>query len=429
MKNTAFKYGKSTKSVSIAIDNWLDTIESSLPENSNLSEEEIILNALKYPIGSQPLKDKVLPGEKVCIVISDITRSWQRMQVYLRYIVDELEKGGVKDEDITFLCATGSHRKQTKEEHRILIGEKLFHRFEVIDHDCHDSDNHVYMGTTSFGTPVKINKVAVSCDHLIITGAVIFHDLAGWGGGKKSILPGISAYESIMANHALSLSPSIGKGTHTMVKRGNIIHNPLHEDMVEAVNLVKPSFLFNVIINEQGRIGGAVAGHYLKAHEAGRKMVDEIDGVFIKEKADLVIVSAGGYPKDINLYQASKAISNAKEALKDKGTMILVAECSEGIGDSEMQEIIDNFNNNTDREIFLRENFSVTRYIAYLMAELAEKFDIILVSDMSPGTLSNIGIKIVSTVEEALDYSYIKKGKHLATYLMPNGSNTLPKLV
>ncbi len=427
MKDITLKYGKTTMNVKIPIVNCIDTIEGAVI-GDNFSEEEVILRALNNPIESPRITDIVLPDQKICIVISDITRAWQRMNIYLPYIVEELEKSGIKDEDITFICATGSHRQQTEEEHRVLLGDKLYKRFKVIDHDCHDTGNLIYMGTTSFGTPVLINKVAASCDHLIITGAVVFHDLAGWGGGKKSVLPGISGFKSIMANHALSLSKTIGEGTHPMVQSGNILQNPLHEDMVEAVNLVKPTFMFNVIMNDEGRIGKAVAGHYLKAHEVGQMLVDEIDGVLIKEKADMVIVSAGGYPKDIDLYQASKAISNAKSALKDKGIMILVSECSEGIGNPDMQDMISKHNNNMEREISIRENFTVSRYIGYLMAELAEKFDIILVSDMASQTLENIGIQIVKTIEEALEYSYEKYGKSLTTYLMPQGGNTLPKL-
>ena len=424
-----FKYGHTTMDTEIPLENWMGTIQSCQLEGENISEEEVIKNSLRNPVDSKLLKNIVEPGEKICIVISDITRSWQRMNVFLPFIIDELEVAGIKDENITFLCATGSHRKQTMEEHREIIGDALYNRFKVMDHDCHDMDNHVFMGETSYGTPVWLNKIAASSDHIIITGAVVYHDLAGWGGGKKSILPGICGYESIMKNHALSLNPGIGQGINPMVKCGNIMENPLHEDMVEAAQLVNPSYMFNVIMNERGTIAGAVSGHYLKAHELGRDMVEKMDSVGIKEKADMVIVSAGGYPKDIDLYQASKAISNAKEAIKDNGIMILISQCSEGIGSLEMTEMIEAFDDHTEREIFLRNNFSVTRYIGYLMAEVATKFDVILVSDMDAHRLDNINIKIFKTLDEASNYVYSKHSSQLTTYIMPQGANTLPKLV
>jgi nickel-dependent lactate racemase len=298
----------------------------------------------------------------------------------------------------------------------------------VTDHDCRDEKNLVNIGTTSFGTPVIINKTAMEKDHLILTGAIVFHDLAGWGGGKKSILPGICSYESIMANHGLSLNSCIGEGINPNVRCGNIKDNPVHMDMLEAAALVKPSFLFNVIIDEQGNIGKAVAGDYLKAHEAGRHMVDEIDCVHIGEKADLVVVSAGGYPKDIDLYQASKALINAKEAVKEGGVIILLAECIEGFGGEEVQRMIEGFKDNYNREKALRESFSVAKYTGYLITEIAESFNVILVSSLNSRLLRNAGIQGAGSVQEALDIARQLKGDSMSVYFMPYGANTLPRL-
>ncbi|WZL74419.1 nickel-dependent lactate racemase [Clostridiaceae bacterium 35-E11] len=427
MKTIKMKYGTEVLDVFVQEKNLLGKIESN-GMKKNKTEEEVIVDALAQPIDSGRLKDIVKPGEKICIIISDITRAWQKMSRYLPYIVEELNQGGIKDEDVVFLCATGTHRKQTKEEHTILLGEQLAQRFEVIDHDCRHKDSLVYIGETSYKTPVIINKMALDCDHIIVTGAVVFHDLAGWGGGRKSILPGISAYESIMANHALALNKNIGEGIHPGVRCGNGINNPIHQDMVEAANLVKPSYIFNVIMDDNGDIVKAVAGDYRKAHEIGQQLVEEIDGVAIKDKADLVIASAGGYPKDINLYQASKALSNAKEAVNNEGIIILLSQCIEGIGDPDVQEIIECYKSNIDRECSIREHFTVARYIGYMIAEIASRIQIILVSDIEPDLLEKINIQVVKTVEEALDIAYTKKGKDLKTYVMPYAANTLPKV-
>lgn len=427
MKTINMKYGKSTINVSVSEKNLLGIIESN-NLNKNETEEEIILKALDNPIESSKLKGIVDIGDKVCIVISDITRAWQKMGLYLPYIVEELKKGDIKEEDIIFLCATGTHRKQTKEEHEILLGEKLSKRFKVIDHDCMDKDNMIYLGKTSFGTPVSINKIALECDHIIITGAVVYHDMAGWGGGRKSILPGISSYESIMANHALALNKTIGEGSNLAVRCGNVATNPIHQDMIEAANIVKPSYLFNVIIDDKGDIVDAVAGNYIKAHEMGQKIVDKIDGVTIKEKADLVIASSGGYPKDINLYQATKTLSNAKEACKEDGTIIILSECIEGVGNVDLKTIIQDYENNVDREKAVRENFTVAKYIGYNMAEASEHFKIIFVSNIDKNIFKNINIQVVSTIYEALEITYKENGRELKTYFMPYGANTFPKL-
>ncbi|TCO74603.1 lactate racemase domain-containing protein [Marinisporobacter balticus] len=429
MYTLKMKYGRGTVDVSIPKKNLLKVIESNSSKEKSKTQEEVIIDALANPIASARLKQLVHQGEKVCVVISDVTRLWQKMSMYLPYIVEELNNGGVKDEDILFISATGSHREQTKEEHTLLLGEKLSERFEVINHNCHDEENLTYLGKTRFGTPVMVNKKALECDHIILTGAIVFHLLAGWGGGKKSVLPGICSYESIMKNHALSLSPNAGEGSNPLVKSGYTENNPLHQDMLEATSFVKPTFMFNVIMDKEGRISHAVAGNYIKAHEAGCKIVDQIDGVAIEEKADLVIATAGGYPKDINLYQTCKTVINAKEAVKKGGTMIILSQCTEGFGNDHVQEMIRNYDTVEERETALREDYSIAKYIGYFMSEVAQEFLFILVGDMDQKLVEKANMKVVSTIEKALEIAYEEKGKDLKTYLMPYGANTLPKFL
>ncbi|HYE83854.1 MAG TPA: nickel-dependent lactate racemase [Clostridia bacterium] len=421
------KCGRREVSIQPRTEGFLGLIQSGGMDNMK-PENEIVLEALDNPIGSRKLRDIVSPGEKVCIIISDITRAWQKMSFYLPYIVDELNEAGIEDEYITFLCATGSHRPQTWEEHKLLLGEKLSSRFEVTEHDCRKEESLVKLGTTSFGTPVIVNKIAVESDHVILTGAIVFHDLAGWGGGKKSILPGISAYESIMANHALSMKPGSGEGLNSSVRCGSVLENPVHMDMLEAAAFVKPSFLFNVILDEQGNIGKAVAGDYIMAHDAGCRMVDETDSVYIAEEADSIVVSAGGYPKDINLYQASKALINSKEAVKEGGVIILLAECIEGFGGNEVQLMLEDYSDNCSREKALREGFTVEKYTGYLIAEIAERYNVIMVTSMNPRLLKNSGITVVGSVQEAQAVAQMLQAGSTTVYYMPYGANTLPRL-
>ena len=422
------KYGNEEKYVETPAEGFIGLIQGrSVVETK--PEETVILQALADPIDSRQLRDIVKPGETVCIIISDTTRVWQKMNIFLPYIVEELNEAGVNDQDITFLCATGSHRSQTREELQSLLGEKLAGRFQVVEHNCMDKESMVRLGVTSFGTPVIVNKTAVASSHVILTGAIVFHDLAGWGGGKKSILPGISSYESIMANHALSLNSKNGAGTNPLVRCGNALNNPVHMDMLEAAAFVKPSFLFNVIIDEDGNIGKAVAGNYIKAHEAGCALVDEADSACIEAKADMVLVSAGGFPKDINLYQASKALINAKEAVKEGGVIILMAECIEGYGDNEVQLMLQGFTDNVSRERALRETYSVAKYTGYLIAEIAESFKVILVSSLDPKLLENANIEGASNISEAMATARRKIGADGTVYFMPNGSSTLPRLL
>lgn len=428
MKNIDMKYGATHITFPIDENNIVQIIESN-PFNLGKTEDEIILDSLANPINSPRLKDIVHSGEKICIVISDVTRAWQRPYKFLSAIVGELNNADIPDKDIIFLSATGTHRKQTEEEHENLLGSELHKRFDVIDHDCLDKDNLVYLGETSYGTPVWINKIAMKCDHIVITGSIVYHLLAGWAGGKKSILPGISGYDTIMSNHALSLGENVGDGSNPLVRSGSIANNPVHNDMLEATAFVKPSFMFNVIMGSNGNIAAAVSGDYVEAHAVGRDLVNKIDGVKIHRKADLVIGSAGGYPKDINLYQSSKTLINMNEAAKDGAALILISQCREGLGgDSDIKDIILNYDNILDREKSLRERYSISKFIGYYICELAEKYDLIMVSDIDENLVKNANIKVVSTIDEALNIVYEKKGKKVETILMPKGANTLPVL-
>ncbi|MDU2063499.1 MAG: nickel-dependent lactate racemase [Sporomusaceae bacterium] len=427
MKEFSLAYGTTEMKLQVKEENILQVIESN-PVSFAKSETELIQAALEQPIASARLSELVQAGQTVCIVIPDVTRLWQKPHLYLPLLVAELHKGGVKDEDILFVSALGSHRKQTKEEHEMLLGPDLAKRFTVLDHDCYDKENLVYKGKTTFGTPVWLNKQALACDHLVLTGGVVYHFLAGWGGGKKSVLPGISAYETIMANHGLSLSPERGAGAHPDVRSGYAEKNLIHLDMQEATSFAKPSFLLNVVLAE-GRIAGAVAGNWLAAHEKGQRLVDDIDGVAVQEKADLVIASAGGSPKDVNLYQTIKTLVNAREATKPGGTMILLTECPEGLGgNADVQNMILGYDTVLDREDALRADYSISKYVGYYFCESAVKFDLILVSSLEPQLLAKANITIVKTLDEALKLVYDKRGENLKTHIMPHGANTFPRI-
>jgi nickel-dependent lactate racemase len=429
MREFELKQGRGTIKFSINEKDIIGVIDNK-PSTSSKTEEVIIKDALSHPISSGKLKEIVHVGETICIVIPDITRIWQKPYLYLPIIVDELLEVGIEPKDILFISATGSHRNQTQDEYKQLLGDKLYGKYKIIDHDCNDKDNLVYVGKTSYGTPVIINKKAMDCNHIIITGGIVYHFLVGWSGGKKSILPGIAAYETIMANHGLALNENLGEGTRSEIKCGNITNNPVHLDMAEATAMVNPCFMFNVIVASNGDISAAVAGNYLKAHEQGRRYVDEFDSADITEKADLVIATAGGFPKDINFYQSSKLILNSREAVKAGGTLIALTECSEGLGgDDDVRSILANFDNLIDRETSLRERYTISKHVGCLACETAQAFNLILVSDLDSKFLKNTGIKIVKTIDEALNLTYAEKGKDLKTYIMPHGANTLPKLI
>lgn len=384
--------------------------------------------ALDHPIDSAPLKELVKAGDKVCLVISDVTRRWQSPETYIPLLVEELESAGVRDEDILIISATGTHRRQTPEEHAGLVTQAVYDRITLVDHVCTDEENLTYVGTTTRGTPVWLDKRALECDKIILTGGVVYHFMAGFGGGRKSILPGIAGRETIMKNHNLALNPGLGAGSNPEVRSANMnASNPVHADMVEACSMVSPAFLVNVVVNDDQQIIAAFAGNWITAHRAACDLVDRMYGVPAREKTPLVIASAGGFPKDLNFYQTIKTLSNALEVVEEGGTIILVTQSQEGFGNADTQRQIAGFNTMLEREKDLRENFSIGAFIGYLFAESAEKYHMIVVTGMDQSDFGTANIHAVRTLDEALDLSRRLNGKDLRATLMPHGANTLPK--
>jgi len=425
MKTVKMKLGNGYVDVSVPEENFLGVIAKEVPP-SGKTEEEVILDALAHPIGTPRLKEIAKPGNTVCIVISDITRAWQRMGVYLPYVVKELNEAGVQDKDIRFLCALGYHRKHTPEEHEKLLGPALVDRFRVIDHDCNDKSNLVRLGTTSRGTPVIINKIAAEADHLVLTGCCTYHPWVGWAGGKKSILPGISSIESIQKNHLMTMD-ELGR-QRPEVASGNIKDNPIHLDMLEVAAIVNPSFIFNVIMGYDGKIARAVCGDCLKAHDVGRDIVDELYEVPIKELADITISSQGGYPKDIDVCQTGKGIYHTQAATKPGGWIIILSDCTEGIGPPDANRIFLELDSNEERHRDVCKLFTVAKYVSYYMCTAAEKWNIIIVGNVDPALLAKTSIRTAKTVGEALEIAFSKGGRNQKIYLMPHGSSALPKL-
>jgi Uncharacterized conserved protein len=199
------------------------------------SEEALVKKALERPIDSAPLSELVKSGNRVCIIFSDITRLWVRHHVFMPFILDELNRGGVKD--IYAVCGNGDHRDHTEEEFKKLLGERSYDRLKgrIYDHHARDPEELVSLGKTTFGTPVKINKKVAEADKVILTGGIVYHFLDGWGGGKKSIMPGVSSRESIFTNHSLALHPEEDKGLDPAVSAGMMRGNRVSDDAVEVV--------------------------------------------------------------------------------------------------------------------------------------------------------------------------------------------------
>jgi nickel-dependent lactate racemase len=386
--------------------------------------------ALDHPIDSPPLRELVRPGDKVAITVSDVTRGWQRNADTLPLLLEYLNEAGVSEDGVTVIIAVGAHRQNTIDEFRELCTEGVCRRVRVVNHNAWDTENMVYLGKTSRGTEVSLNRLVVEADKVILTGGVIYHYMVGYGGGRKSILPGVSSLKTIQQNHLLAMEKEVGAGTSALAANKMTKGNPAHEDMTEAAAFAKPDFIVNVVPNLDGEITGIFAGNWISAWLETTRLVDDIFGVEIEQQADIVIATAGGYPKDINLYQTQKTIDNAVYAMKPGGVVVTLAECPDI---TEPKEFFDWFSYPTflEMEKAVRANFLIPGWVAVRQIEYCRRGTMILLTRPENSELARkTGVLPVSTMDEALRLAYEKCGtKDPKITIMPQGANTFPMLV
>ncbi len=382
----------------------------------SMTGEEEVKRALLEPIASPRLKDLVKEGEKIVIITSDITRPMPS-KIVLPYVLQELYLAQVRDEDIKIVFALGSHRKHTEEEKKYLVGEEIYTRIECLDIDSNDC---VKIGTTSAGTPVNIFRPVVEADKRICLGNIEYHYFAGYSGGAKAIMPGVSNNEAIQVNHRMMVQEE--------AKAGALEHNPVREDIEEVAQLISLDFIVNVVLDEGKNIIKAVAGHYLTAHRAGCRFLDKLYKVEIPEPADIVVVSPGGYPKDINLYQAQKALDNAQHAVKKDGIIILVASCKEGLGNKTFERWMVTSSSPEEMISNIQKNFQLGGHKAAAIAMVLQKAQVFLVSELEETFVKNIFLESFYDVEEALQEALSQQGHEAKIIIMPYGGSTLPTI-
>ncbi len=407
------KYDKGLKKLNINEQNFMGMITPNASGAKCQSEQELRA-ALENPIHSKRLRDIVKLGETVVIVTSDITRPMPSKEV-LPMIIEELELGGIKAEDITVVFALGSHRKHTEEEKRYLAGDSVIAKgVRLIDNDMEDCIN---FGVCKNGTPVDIYRPVAEADRLICLGNIEYHYFAGYSGGAKALMPGVSSKRAIQINHSMM--------TCERATAGNLQNNPVREDIDEVGEHIKIDFIFNVVLDDNKKIIKAFAGHYLEAHRAGCRFLDEIYSVRIQEEADIVVVSAGGYPKDINMYQAQKALDNARIAVRQGGIIIWCASMTEGFGSESFEKWI---LGKTQDQMFadITRKFELGGHKAVAIATTMKKAKLFVVSEMDASILKKINMVPFDTIQKAYEKAIEDLGEEAKTLIMPIGGSALP---
>lgn len=417
--NIKLGYGTGFQSANVPEKNILKTLkpnEVSRTGNPASSGDPatLVIEALANPIGSPALGEILNPGEKIAIITSDITRPMPTWQV-LPHVLDELYSAGVSPEDITLVFALGSHRPHTEEEKMKLAGARAYGEIACVDSNPLDC---IHMGTTSRGTPIDITRAVAEADRRICLGNIEYHYFAGYSGGIKALMPGASTPAAIQANHSMMIDDN--------ARAGKLDGNPLREDLEEAAHICPIDFIVNVVLDEHKEIVCAVAGDVVKAHRRGCEFLDSLYKVRIPCRADIVIVSQGGAPKDLNLYQTQKALDNSKHAVKDGGTIILVGACREGLGQKIFEEWITEAEQPNDLIMRVKNDFKLGGHKAAAIAMVLKRANIKLVSEMDFDFVKSIFMEPYSDLQSAIDDALAFHGEDAEIIVMPYGGSTLP---
>jgi nickel-dependent lactate racemase len=408
-----YGYGKEYREFDIDDKNILAELGQNTVETALTGVDEV-RRALKEPIGTGRLLTLVKPGEKIAVITSDITRPMPSKLV-LPSVVEELVEAGIPYEDITVVFGLGSHRKHTEEEKKYLVGEDIYGKIRCVDSDVKQCK---MLGTTTRGTPVEIFDVVADADRRICLGNIEYHYFAGYSGGAKAIMPGVSTRAAIQANHSAMVKDA--------ARAGAIDDNPVRQDIDEVVEFIPIDFILNVVLDENKKIIKAVAGHYMQAHREGCRFLDGLYKIEIPRRADIVITTPGGYPKDINLYQAQKALDNAKHAVRDGGIIILLASCTEGFGEGVFERWIQESTSPDDLITRIRSHFELGGHKAAAIALVEKKAGIFIVSDMADEKAKKLYMESFGSMKDALDRAFARLGKDSMVLLMPHGGSTLP---
>ncbi len=327
--------------------------------------------------GRKALADVAEPGKRIVIVISDGTRNVYTPQM-LDALMEELRRIGIDERQVTLLVATGTHRPATADELKEICGPRWAASLRIVQHNCRDESQLAYIGTTTYGNDVYIHRLAAEADVLIVTGGISFHDMAGFSGGRKAVVPGIAGYDTIMRNHKLALQDEKTGGCNPHCSAARLADNPMHKDMTEGAALIDPDYMVNTVMTADGAVCAVAAGHWLDDWLDGCRILMDAASVQVERQADVLIASAGGYPKDINFYQATKTHMNAVFAVKPGGIMILVMECPD-IG--EPPDFAEAFLLHDKKEIEqrLRNDFTIPAFSAYKTQEIIASMEAVYV--------------------------------------------------
>src|SRR5689334_14330992 len=375
--------------------------------------------ALDDPIASPPIDELVSSDDSVLIVVSDATRATGSAQI-VNLLVRRLVQAGVSPARMAVIFATGIHRPVSEKEKVELLTPFIAQRLRVLQHDPYDAAKLTLLGKTERGVSVEVNSALREFSKVFLTGGITFHYFAGFTGGRKSICPGLASAKTIEATHMLALDFERG-GRKAGVGTGLLDGNAVHEECERVATLVAPAFGINTIVNEQKQAVKIFGGDWRLAHRAGCEYYLDQYSATISAKRDVVIASCGGFPHDINLIQAHKALDMAALACNEGGTIILLAECSDGLGRPDFMKWFDAADSRA-LEARLVNGYEVNGQTAWALLTKAERHRVVLVSELPADDVKRMRMISAPSLAAALDHARGGDG-----FILPRGAAVLPR--
>ena len=410
-------YGKNGLSINVPEQaRIIEPTHLEVPEN----DHEVVLQALRNPIGTRSLREMVKSSDKVVIVISDITRPTPNHKL-IPWILEEIPH--VSLENVTIINGTATHRDQTREEFVEMLGETVVETVRIINHHCHEKSELTHLGTSRFGCEVYLNKEYVEADFRIVTGFIEPHFFAGFSGGPKGIMPGIAGIETILTFHNAKM---IG---HPMATWGVLENNPLQEMTREVNTFCKPDFLLNVALNGKKEITNVFAGELVAAHARGCAYVKEHAMIKCDQRFDVVITTNSGYPLDQNLYQAVKGMNAAQMIVKQGGTILCAAECIEGMPEhGNFVKILDMRDTPSELlEMINEPSFQIfDQWEAQRLAMIQEWAEVYIYSTLPDASVRIAKLTPINSIEQTLSELTDKYGENMSIAVLPLGPLTIP---
>ena len=386
--------------------------------------EQRLDEALRHPIGTPSLKMLARDRRNACIVISDITRPVPNATI-LPPVLRVLEEEGMARQDITILVGTGLHRPNEGEELIALVGEEIARNYRVVNHRARAKETLTYLGETSAGAPIWIDRIYVEADLKIATSLIEPHLMAGYSGGRKAICPGLMGVDTMRVLHGPQLMG------HPKSAEGIIDGNPFHRQALEVAQKAGVDLTLNVSMNAAREVTGIFCGDLEKAHAEGVRCVEEQAAACVDAAADIVVTSSAGYPLDLTLYQAVKGLTAVLPIVKEGGTILIAARCAEGIGSPEFSELL---LDTSSAESFRRQLedpdfFVIDQWQLQELCKVLEKAQVGLFSEgIAPEHRNAVLVEVLASVEAGLQEALKRHGAAARIVVVPRGPYVLTKV-